>query len=131
MTGRGQGGDRGEVMQMDAGMGVTGAIMDFLIHVRRGVHYLMQGIPTKWRDVSFENIRTEGAFLISATRSNGQVRSVDVLATIANPFKIANPWPTGAKATGGNLTSAPNADILEIKLAANQKVRLEPATIVK
>jgi len=86
------GGKRGEIMQMDAGMAATAAILDLLIHVRRGVHYLFQGCPNTWRNVSFTKIRTEGGFLVSASRTNNQVTQIEITATYNNTFRLSNPW---------------------------------------
>lgn len=84
-----------EIMQMDAGMGVVNAILDLLVHERRGVHHLFAGCPQSWRDVQFDGIRVAGGFLVSGKRVDGRVREVQVLSTnrpgtftMRNPFDV-------------------------------------------
>jgi hypothetical protein len=101
-----------EKMQMDAGMGATAAILDMLLHTRRGINYIFAGIPARWGDVTFEGIRTEGAFLVSATRENGIVREVHVQSEMGGLFQLANPWQDKDK------------PILEFKMKAGQKITI-------
>jgi hypothetical protein len=81
-----------ERMQMDAGMGATAAILDMLLHTRRGINYIFAGVPAGWANVAFEGIRTEGAFLVSATREDGVIREVRVHSERGGTFRLANPW---------------------------------------
>jgi alpha-L-fucosidase 2 len=112
-----------ERMQMDAGMGVTAAIMDMLLHTRRGVHYLFAGAPSGWKQVSFAGLLTAGAFLVSAERANGHVTQVQVHSQVSGCFRLANPWPGAA-----TVTYAPGREeiqsgrILEIEAEAGQTI---------
>jgi hypothetical protein len=46
----------------------------------------------KEQDVSFENIRTWGAFLISARLTKGIVSDVKIFSEAGKPITIVNPW---------------------------------------
>jgi hypothetical protein len=99
-----------EIMQMDAGMGITTAILDLLCHDRRGVVHLFAGCPAEWRDVSFDGIRVPGGFLLSASRVAGRAAEVRALATsragtlrIRNPFVAATALPEGVRLVGNEL----------------------------
>ncbi len=83
---------RGEIMQMDAGMGTVSAIMDMLLHTRRGVNYLFAGAPAGWAEVAFSGLLTEGAFLVSARRERGVVQHLQVRSQVGGEFVLANPW---------------------------------------
>jgi len=119
---------RGEIMQMDAGMGVTAAIMELLLHTRTGVNHLFGGAPSSWRQVSFSGMRTEGAFLVSAARVEGAVTEVTVLAERGGCFRLANPWPGDAhvSAADGSATTV-SGDVLEVTLAPGVAAVLRPA----
>jgi hypothetical protein len=82
-----------EKMQMDAGMGATAAIMDVMLHTRQGVNHLFAGAPARWKQVSFEHMLTEGAFVVSAERAGGTVTGVQVHSRVGGTFRLANPWP--------------------------------------
>lgn len=84
-----------EKMQMDAGMGATAAVMEMMLHTRRGVNHLFAGAPPHWKDVSFSGIRTEGAFLIGARREGGYVTEVTVQSEEGGTLCLQNPWREG------------------------------------
>ena len=118
-----------ERMQMDAGMAATTAIMEMLLLTRRGVNYVFNGAPKAWNQVSFTNIRTTGAFLVSAERIAGEVTQVEVYSEVGGIFKLANPWVGKVQSTsqaGENQVYA--GDILEISMTAGQVVILTALT---
>jgi alpha-L-fucosidase 2 len=84
-------------MQIDAGMAAAAATLDFLVQVRRGVHYLFEGAPVRWRRVGFENIRTEGAFTVSARRVLGVVSYVRIVSRRNGELRLSNPWPAALR----------------------------------
>ncbi len=100
-----------EIMQMDAGMGVTSAILDMLLHDRRGVHHLFAGCPAGWREVAFEGIRCAGGFLVSATRQDHRVTHVAVQSEAGGRFHLMDPWT-------GNVTT--------MDLTPGQTMTLQP-----
>jgi len=87
---------RPEIMQMDGGMGAVAAVQEMLLHTRRGVHQLFAGVPARWNDVSFKHMRTDGAFLVSASRRARTVIEVKVKSLVGGVFRLANPWDDGA-----------------------------------
>lgn len=103
----------GEKMQMDAGMCATGAILDAMLHSRRGIMYLFQGAPGAWRQCQFENIHAEGGFVFSARRGPSEVEWVRVKATRNGTLKLANPWPNDARGS-----------VIEIPMETGQTVEL-------
>jgi hypothetical protein len=123
----GSAGSRNEKMQMDAGMGAVSAVQEMLLHVRRGVHHVFGGCPHRWRKVSFDGMRTEGAFLVSAARSDNVVKSVTVRAEHGGTFRLARPWHGPATLKRRDGTETLNAAVLEIPLAEGERVKLSPA----
>ena len=84
---------RPDLMQMDGGMGAVAAVQEMLLHTRRGVNHLFAGAPAHWKSVSFEGMRTDGAFLVSARRERGAVLEVRVHSEAGGVFRLRNPWP--------------------------------------
>lgn len=63
---------------------------------------IFPAIPDSWKDVSFENLRTEGAFLITAVRKDGETKWVSIKSLAGEPCFI-HPNITGAiKINGSN-----------------------------
>ncbi|WPJ97417.1 glycoside hydrolase N-terminal domain-containing protein [Coraliomargarita algicola] len=102
-----------EKMQMDAGMCATTAVLDAMVHSRRGVLHLFQGVPAAWRTCAFENIHVEGGFRLSARRGPSGVEWVRITASRAGICRVANLWPED-----------PRGPIIEQTLAAGEVVEL-------
>jgi alpha-L-fucosidase 2 len=56
---------------------------------------LFPAIPGSWQDVSFEKLRTRGAFLVSAGMEAGKVLRVIIFSETGGVFRMENPFPTG------------------------------------
>lgn len=116
-----------EIMQIEAGMAAAAAIMDMLLHTRRGVHYLSAGAPTPWSEVSFSNMRTEGAFLVSASRHAGRVREIQVVAERSGPFLLANPWHGEAVVVRGASKERISGPVLRIEMQPGEVITITAA----
>lgn len=79
-------------MQMDAAMGALSAIMDILVHSRRGVIHILPACPRDWRDFEFDGIRAEGAFLIGATVESGRLAEIRVRSLAGAPIRLRHGW---------------------------------------
>jgi hypothetical protein len=77
-----------EVMQMDAGMGAVNAILELLVQTRPDAIYVLPGLPTHWRDLTFDGIRTEGAFLIGGTVRDGALCEVRITSLAGAPLEL-------------------------------------------
>jgi hypothetical protein len=77
-----------EVMQLDGTMGGATALMEMLAHTHSGVTNVFQGVPSKWKDVSFKNIWLPGPFRISGSRVGGIVENVTVESFGGNTLKL-------------------------------------------
>jgi alpha-L-fucosidase 2 len=55
---------------------------------------IFPAIPNSWKDVSFHNLRTEGAFLVSAKKENGVADQVTITAGQTNRLFIKLPFKT-------------------------------------
>jgi alpha-L-fucosidase 2 len=115
---------RNEILNLDAFMATTGQILELLLSTRRGVNHLFAGAPQRWKYVSFDNIRTEGAFEVGATRRNGRVIRVSVKANAAGTFRCANPWSGRVSVQRAKGLTAVQGPVLEITLAADERVEL-------
>lgn len=109
------------IMQIEAGMASAAAVMEMCVYTSRGVIYPMAGIPCYWKDISFKNIRTEGALLVSGERKSGILQTLTVKALKGGKVKISLPEGeydiTSEKINGGR--------VYETTLAVNEKLRLE------
>lgn len=67
-----------EVMQMDATMGFITAITELLVQNRRDGLHILPRLPRRWKELSFDGIRCEGAVFAGATVQDGKLREARV-----------------------------------------------------
>ena len=79
-----------EVMQLDAGFGALTAVFEMLVQNREDVIYVLPAIHRDWKEASFDNLRAEGAFLVSARVTSGTCQEVRVKSLAGGPLKLAH-----------------------------------------
>jgi len=58
-----------------------------------GVIRIFPAPPQRWKEMTFDNFRTEGAFLVSAAMRNGMVSGVKIHSEAGKTCVLQNPWP--------------------------------------
>jgi hypothetical protein len=79
-----------EIMQMDAAMGAVTAIMELLVQDRADTLHVLPALPRRWRELSFDGIRTPGAFLVGATVRAAGVTEIRVTSLAGEPLRLAH-----------------------------------------
>jgi alpha-L-fucosidase 2 len=79
-----------EVMQLDGGFGALNAVLELLVQSRDDGIYVLPGLPRTWRELSFDRIRTEGAFQIGATVSEGRLTEIRVKSLAGGPLRLVH-----------------------------------------
>ena len=62
-----------------------------LLQSYAGAIEIMPALPADWKDAAFNNLRAEGAVLVSAKRQNGKVIHVSLAAEKAGDFALKLP----------------------------------------
>lgn len=69
-------------------------IHEMLIQSNNGFIEIFPAIPADWKDVSFNTLRTEGAFLVSAKKENGNIIEVKITAEAGGIMQLKLPFKT-------------------------------------
>ena len=80
------------VFTNESNSGFTNALIEMLIQSHEEFIHVFPAVPRKWKDISFENLRAEGAFLVSAERKNGDVSKITIHAERDGVIRLKNPW---------------------------------------
>ena len=106
---------QGEAMTLEAGFGAAAAVLEMLLQSQHGVIRVFPTCHPDWRDAAFFDLRTEGAFLISARMSDWRVRFVKIVSEAGRPCRMRNPFGCECvlKDSSENKTCRLNGDILE------------------
>lgn len=69
-------------------------VNELLLQSREGYIEVFPAIPRDWKDASFDKLRTEGAFIVSAKKENGVPTKVQVVAEQGGLLAIKLPFRT-------------------------------------
>lgn len=86
---------------LEGNFAFASGLQDMLIQSHAGFIEIMPAIPAHWKNCSFKQFRTEGAFLVSAERLEGSLKTIQVKATVRGPLKIKMNRNWQWRATGG------------------------------
>jgi len=67
-------------------------VQELLLQSRNGYIQVFPAVPQKWENVSFKNLRTEGAFIVCAHKENGVAETVRVMAEKGGMLRIKLPF---------------------------------------
>jgi len=80
---------------LESSLGLANIIQEMLIQswtdpasVESGPIRVFPAVPSAWKDVEFRDLRTEGAFLVSAKRSAGQTQWVRIKSLAGEPCRV-------------------------------------------
>lgn len=79
-----------EIMQMDAGFGALTAVFELLLQQRGEVLHVLPSVHRDWKNFGFENLRAEGAFLVSAKVEGGKTVEIRVKSLAGGPLNLAH-----------------------------------------
>ncbi|RKZ11380.1 hypothetical protein DRQ53_16085 [bacterium] len=99
---------------LEGNFAFASGIHEMLIQSHTGVIRLFPAIPSSWKDLSFRTLRTEGAFLVSASKVNGICTHVEITAENSGELRLADPF-----------SDQDNPDILEFKLEKGETIHLD------
>ncbi|MEN8117363.1 MAG: glycoside hydrolase family 95-like protein [Bacteroidota bacterium] len=113
---------------LEGNFAFASAINEMLIQSHTGVVRLFPAIPSSWKDVSFEKLRTVGAFLVSSEMKNGEVFCIEIESESDGVFRIVNPFDSGKYEIKGNMEIEETGEELKISMAEGQKIMLTAKT---
>ena len=79
---------------LEGNFAFAAGVQEMLIQSHSGMVRIFPAIPAGWPDVAFSSLRTEGAFLVSARRTQGQVMDVRIVSEKGGLLRLANPFET-------------------------------------
>ena len=124
-SGKGHSNFRYRPFTLEGNFAAAAGLQEMLLQSYSGTVRVFPAIPTDWDDASFTTLRAEGAFLVSATRKDGLVRSVEVTAEKGGLLRLENPFgPAPFDVTGArpNDVTKKAGDLL-VTMSPGQTVR--------
>ncbi len=109
---------------LEGNFAFAAGVQEMLLQSQGGVIRVFPAIPTDWKDVSFRDLRAEGAFLISASKQNGQPGKIEVYAEKGGLLQLQ--LPAGNWAIEGRDEKATNG-IWNLKTKKGERLVFHPA----
>lgn len=79
---------------LEGNFAFAAGLQEMLLQSYAGFIEVMPAVPLAWKDISFENLRAEGAFLVSAKRLGGQMDEVRITSEKGGETKFKLPFKT-------------------------------------
>jgi alpha-L-fucosidase 2 len=99
-------------------------IHEMLIQSYNGSIEIFPAVPDAWEDISFTNLRTEGAFLVSAKKENGVISEVSITAEQGGDLHLKRPFKT-FYLTNKNKKYKLEENTLEIIMAKGETIKIK------
>ena len=101
-------------------------IHELLLQSRNGYIEIFPAVPRSWNNVSFTNLRAEGAFIISAKKENGVPTTVKIFSEAGGKLNIKLPFKTWLiKEPPAQKFKIQDNGILSIHLKKGQTLHIE------
>jgi hypothetical protein len=92
-SGKGYSDFRYRPFTLEGNFAAAAAVQEMLLQSYSGAIRLFPAVPATWKDASFETLRAEGAFLVSAEREGGEVQRVEIVSEKGGLCRLENPFP--------------------------------------
>jgi alpha-L-fucosidase 2 len=107
---------------LEGNFAFASGIQEMLIQSQTGIVHVFPAIPREWKDISFFNLRTEGAFLISSSMKKGEIKEIELLSEKGGLLKLYNPFTDTLFKASSPIKVVGN--IITIETKPGQKIRI-------
>ena len=107
---------------LEGNFAFAAGLQEMLLQSHTGRGRVFPAVPDEWPEAAFDQLRAEGAFLVSAERSGGRVRQVTVAAEKGGTLRLWNPFQ-GVFSVDGRMVSD-KKEVLEIETSPGQTIDL-------
>ena len=77
---------------LEGNFAFASGLQEMLIQSHSGAVHIFPAVPVDWKDLSFRQLRTEGAFLVSAEKKAGQIQQIEINSTVGGQLRLINPF---------------------------------------
>jgi alpha-L-fucosidase 2 len=77
---------------LEGNFAAAAGVQEMLLQSHGGRIRIFPAVPEEWKDVSFTTLRAEGAFLVSARRTAGAVKEIEIVAEKGGDCRLMSPF---------------------------------------
>jgi alpha-L-fucosidase 2 len=97
---------------------------EMLLQSYSGIIEIFPAVPASWKNITFNNLRAEGAFLISAVKTNGVVNEVSIHAEQGGILHLKLPFKTFYLSDAAKQYKVKDG-IIEIDMNKGEKIKIK------
>lgn len=98
-------------------------IQQMLLQSHNNLIKIFPAVPGSWKNISFNNLRTEGAFIISADMQDGEIKIFTIMPENGGKIMIKNPFPgSNINISGKYISKLVSNNIIEIESIKGSKL---------
>ncbi len=115
---------------LEGNFAAAAGIQEMLLQSYSGTIRIFPAIPDAWPNVSFRQLRAEGAFVVSAQRRDGRTTSIEIHSEAGGPCRLENPFGDAPYDIQGLATANIRRDTADLvfELAPGHTVKLTRRT---
>ena len=122
-SGKGYSKDRGTPFTLEGNFAFAAGVQEMLLQSQGGVLRIFPALPADWKNVTFKNLRAEGAFLVSAEIREGRAGRIEVFSEKDGDLQIVLPPGQWKPETGsGTVTTG----LTRMKMRHGERVAFFP-----
>jgi hypothetical protein len=116
---------------LEGNFAFAAAVQEMLLQSHAEIIRVFPAVPAAWKDVSFDSLRTYGAFLVSAKKKDGKVIEIRVTSEKGGKLRLENPFPDGSYKASGLAADAVRdvGQVIEADMRPGEQLLLKPAHI--
>lgn len=111
---------------LEGNFGFAAGLQEMLLQSHAGFIDLFPAIPLDWKDISFRQLRAEGAFLVSAKKKNGQFEEIVIVSEQGGAAKLKLPFEQYTTSKPENVTLKKSGEFLELRFERQGSIVLRP-----
>jgi alpha-L-fucosidase 2 len=77
---------------LEGNFAFAAGLQEMLLQSYAGFIEIMPAVPVAWKDISFHQLRAEGAFLVDARKKDGQIDAISIFAEKGGTTKLKLPF---------------------------------------
>jgi hypothetical protein len=106
------------------------SLQDILLQSWGGMVRVFPAVPDSWKDATIADMRTEGAFLVTAVKTGGQTRLIKIKSEASEPLRVKTDMHKPTASVDGKAIElkATAPGLYEIPLQKGQTVVILPKT---
>ena len=109
---------------LEGNFAFASGLQEMLLQSYAGFIEVFPAVPDSWKDISFKTLRTEGAFLVSAKKKNGQVTEIKIFAEKGGTIKLKLPFKSWSLSSLHDAKVNNQTSIISLKVEPNEEILL-------